>query len=271
VVDKRTYLYRFCCEVEQQIPVDAQVQVVTAVESASGEVFDHDRDLGRLECTLRHSLGDTVPEASLSFDSSHLLAMLARRIQSLVDHPDGFFWERGLALENSRVFGIDLKTRKRTLLAGPSKHTTGYRDGAAGQALFSGIQGLAVDAAGALFVADGGNHVVRKLSRTGALWQVSTLAGTRNKHACVTQPEKTGEVLFTDLRAVEASGGAVYAVDHECGIKQFLSAQAALLPKGGKQDHRGDDRDHPSMYQEAATTPRDEARAPGYGADLGPR
>jgi len=98
VAEPGAYLYRFCCEVEQQIPVDAQVQVVTAVESASGEVFDHDRDLGRLECTLRHSLGDTVPEASLSFDSSHLLAMLARRIQSLVDHPDGFFWERGLAL-----------------------------------------------------------------------------------------------------------------------------------------------------------------------------
>ena len=92
------YLYRFHCDVEQQIPVDAQVQVATSMESASGEVFDHDRDLGRLECTLRHSLGQVVPEASLSFDSSHLLTMLAGRIQSMVDHPDDFSWRRGLAL-----------------------------------------------------------------------------------------------------------------------------------------------------------------------------
>lgn len=98
IAEPGAHLYRFRCDVEQQIPVDTPVQVITPVESASGEVFDHDRDLGWLECTLRHGLGHTVPEASLSFDSSHLLTMLAGRIQSMVDHPDDFSWRRGLAL-----------------------------------------------------------------------------------------------------------------------------------------------------------------------------
>ncbi len=98
VAEPGAYLYRFRCNVEQQIPVDTPVQVVTSLESAAGEIFDHDRDLGVLRCTLRHSLGAAVPEASLSFDSSHLLVMLAGRIQAMQDAPESFSLRRGMAL-----------------------------------------------------------------------------------------------------------------------------------------------------------------------------
>ena len=98
IAEPGAYLYRFRCDVDQQIPVDAQVQVFTSLESAPGEVFDHDPDLGRLEVTLRHSLGDAVPEANLGFDSSHLLTMLAGRIHAVVGNPEGFAWRRGLDL-----------------------------------------------------------------------------------------------------------------------------------------------------------------------------
>ncbi len=50
----------------------------------------------------------------------------------------------------------------------------GWRDGPALQARFHTPSGLAVDAAGNVFVADTGNHVIRRIARDGT---VSTLAG----------------------------------------------------------------------------------------------
>lgn len=50
----------------------------------------------------------------------------------------------------------------------------GYKDGAAASAEFNDPQGLAIDVAGNLYVADAGNNVIRMISTTG---QVSTYAG----------------------------------------------------------------------------------------------
>lgn len=57
-------------------------------------------------------------------------------------------------------------------LAGGSE---GFQDGAGSAALFNTPSGLALDAAGNLYVADTGNHAIRKVSPEG---HVSTLAGT---------------------------------------------------------------------------------------------
>ena len=50
---------------------------------------------------------------------------------------------------------------------------TGFRDGAAAQALFDTPSGVAIDAAGVIYVADTGNDTVRRIGRDG---QVTTIA-----------------------------------------------------------------------------------------------
>lgn len=56
----------------------------------------------------------------------------------------------------------------------PGRQNGGFVDGAAGAARFNQPAGVAVDAAGAIFVADSLNHRIRKLAPDGS---VSTLAG----------------------------------------------------------------------------------------------
>ena len=85
----------------------------------------------------------------------------------------------------------------------------GYADGAGGVALFNGPSGVAIDAAGVLYVADKGNSTIRKITAAGV---VSTVAG---------QPGVTGSTdgsasvaLFNNPRGVAVdAAGDVYVAD----------------------------------------------------------
>ena len=93
-----------------------------------------------------------------------------------------------------------------TVLAGG---TEGSEDGAGAAAQCKWPHGLAVDAAGNVFVADRGNHLVRKISRDGI---VTTLAGSPGKYGRV---DGTGEAVrfwYPVGMAVDASGN-VYVAD----------------------------------------------------------
>jgi sugar lactone lactonase YvrE len=91
-----------------------------------------------------------------------------------------------------------------TTLAG-SATNFGYADGTGATARFSGIKGLAIDAAGVLYAADSGNLAIRKITSAGV---VSTLTGG---------PASTGTATEPALRpwgVAVAADGTVYVADN---------------------------------------------------------
>jgi len=65
-----------------------------------------------------------------------------------------------------------------TLAGGGGSGGPGFKDGSNNVAQFSFFFGLCVDAATNIYVADNGNHVIRKVSPQGTNWVVTTIAGT---------------------------------------------------------------------------------------------
>lgn len=85
----------------------------------------------------------------------------------------GWRWETVVADMGSSVIRvIDSDGDVLTVAGRPRVH--GFRDGDAAQALFNSPQGVAMDEAGTIFVADQGNCVIRVIGMDG---RVSTLAG----------------------------------------------------------------------------------------------
>lgn len=85
----------------------------------------------------------------------------------------------------------------------------GYIDGKADVARFGQINGMALDQAGNLYVADDGNHVIRKISAAG---DVTTLAGTAGQ---IGLTDGDGAVArFNNLRGLTlGTGGNLYVAD----------------------------------------------------------
>jgi sugar lactone lactonase YvrE len=93
-----------------------------------------------------------------------------------------------------------------TVLAGGSK---GSKDGVGAAAQFNGPHGVAADIAGNIFVADRGNHVIRKIIRDGT---VSTLAGSPGNFGRADGVGEAARFWYPMGMAVDASGN-VYVAD----------------------------------------------------------
>jgi hypothetical protein len=137
------------------------------------------------------------------------------------------FWERCLVADSGnhvlRVLHPDGTVE--TLAGVPEQ--AGHRDGYRGQALFSNPQGLAEAEDGAVYVADQGNGVIRRIAPSG---MVTTLAGAPG--AFGTADGLGAEARFTRLRGLalreDGPGGANLFVADGHAIRR-ISLPAGLV------------------------------------------
>jgi DNA-binding beta-propeller fold protein YncE len=111
-----------------------------------------------------------------------------------------------------------------TTLAG-SPRNYGYADGTGSAALFHNPEGVAVDASGNVYVADGVNQTVRKLTSTGV---VTTLAGYPQSAGAA---DGTGNAArFNKLNGVAVDRAAL-ALDFESWFHSPTLKPVLLKPK----------------------------------------
>lgn len=98
-----------------------------------------------------------------------------------------------------------------TTIAG-MRGVAGHQDGPGAEALLSGPAGLALDTDGRLYVAEDGNHTLRRLSFEGGQWVVSTVAGAPGESGSA--DGGYGENRFYRPRGLTVDGaGTLFVVD----------------------------------------------------------
>jgi hypothetical protein len=127
--------------------------------------------------------------------------------------PDDVFYKNGFLYVgdnmNNCIRKIDLSNKMVTTVAGNG--SGGYQDGPAGSAMFQGGNGIALAVAnnGDIFVADGGNAVVRKISGGN----VTTVAGTPGTFGYLDGAASTAQFHRPRYLALDTITGALYITD----------------------------------------------------------
>jgi sugar lactone lactonase YvrE len=122
-----------------------------------------------------------------------------------------------------------------TVFAG--KRTIGYADGPRATALFDKPEGVVVDAAGNVFVADTGNNVIRKIDTAGT---VSTFAGLAPASAAVTLDGTGTQARFRDIGGVAVThDGTVYVSDRSDAVIRKITPSGVVSTFAGAVGQRG--------------------------------
>ena len=111
-----------------------------------------------------------------------------------------------------------------TTLAGKSE-SFGYVDGAVSDARFRFPCGIAVDGAGELYVADSGNAVIRKITRSG---EVVTVAGVAGEDGAVDGVGRGARFKFPSAM-VQGADGVLYVFDNQTIRKVTPAGEVTTL------------------------------------------
>jgi len=121
---------------------------------------------------------------------------------------------------NDRIRKIDRQGMVSTVAGGIS---AGFNDGAASLALFNTPCGIAVDGQGNLYVADSGNHRIRRIGPDG---QVSTVAGSGLRG---TNDGKAAEAEFSSPLGIAVThDGFLYVTDSDSGRVRQITPQGVV-------------------------------------------
>ncbi|NVM78561.1 sugar lactone lactonase YvrE [Duganella sp. SG902] len=134
--------------------------------------------------------------------------------------------------DNNAIRKIDLTGTSGTLAGGAE----GYAEGKGGAAAFNTPSGLAIDAAGTLYVADTGNNAIRKITPDGV---VSTLAGdglAGDKDGKGAGAQFNGPVGV----AVDAAGVVYVADTYNDRIRRIAPDGTVTTIAGGKRAGKAD-------------------------------
>ena len=119
-------------------------------------------------------------------------------------------------------------------LAGPLE-SPGAIDGTGREARFAGPQGLAMDVAGNLYVADSWNHTIRKIACSGS---VTTLAGLLKNSGSTDGIGSKARFSFPSGVAADSSG-CVYVADTENHTIRKISPNGSVTTLAGLAANRG--------------------------------
>ena len=133
---------------------------------------------------------------------------------------------------------------------------TGSANGTNGAARFNHPQGLAIDGAGNLYVADSSNFTVRKVTPVGTNWVVTTIAGRAGSVGSVDGTNSTAR--FNGFAGVAVDGaGSVYVADTDnhtirkvtpAGTNWVVTTLAGLAGNPGSADGTGNEARFDSPY-----------------------
>ena len=125
--------------------------------------------------TIRAQTGKTAPEAfharQLNVHSGEFAGLQLKQLSGVVRDVDGSMYLTDRILNMVYKIGADGKQK---VIAGTGEAGFSGDRGDATEAQLSGPRGITMDAAGNLYIADTGNHVVRLIDRSG---EIRTIAG----------------------------------------------------------------------------------------------
>ena len=126
----------------------------------------------------------------------------------------------------------------------------GFVDGTNDEARFDFPYGIAASSAGALYVADWGNHAIREMTRLGLDWVVNTIAGLSGTMGSTDGAGRNAEFNFPNGIAVDTQGNLYVADQSNHTIRRItppanrdwmVSTIAGLALQPGSADGTGSD------------------------------